>query len=71
MARNRIRRPLLALIVLVLLLAVGYAVRASRSHHSSHGAAPVSAVVHTLITGAPGRWSPALLRAGHRRPCAR
>jgi hypothetical protein len=54
-ARIRIRRPLLALIVLVLLLAVGYAVRAAQSQHSSHRVAPVIGVVHTLVTGAPAR----------------
>lgn len=38
---RRVRRPLIALVILVLLLVIGYVVQAARSdHHSDHGPAP-------------------------------
>jgi hypothetical protein len=47
----RIRRPLLALLVLVVALVVGYGIRAARSD----GAPRPSAPVHTSAAAAPQR----------------
>ena len=54
MRRIRTRRPLLALILLVVLLAVGYGVRAADHHRSGDAATPTAVALSSLPPQAAG-----------------